>query len=117
MKHLFLIALCVSLFTSVTFAQSSDSKVGVGDVFTIGEVENNHYEHINFPKNNFIVKKGGVADYQALVGEKVEITSLKEKKDGMLVATIKLASDKKFFMSHKYLTVDINEAISSKELL
>ena len=117
MKQFILLALLVSLFSGASFAQNADAKVNVGDVFTIGEVENNSYEHINFPKANFIIKKGGVANYNAVVGKKVEVTSIKEKKDGSLVATIKLASDQAFFQSHKYVTVDIDKAISSKELM
>lgn len=114
MKRKFLLALVFGLFTTVFFAQNSDVKVG--DVFVIEEVENNNYKHINFPKNNFIIKKGGIANYNKVKGQEVEITSIKEKKDGTLVATIKLTSDKAFFNSHKYLTVDIAKAIENKEL-
>ncbi|MBK3519416.1 hypothetical protein [Carboxylicivirga marina] len=116
MKKLVLLTLLVGLFTGISFAQGAGADVKEGDVFTIAKVENNQYQHIHFPKNNFIIKKGGVADYNTIVGEQVEVTSVKEKKNGKVVATIKLSSDHKFFMSHKYVTVDLNEAISSNEL-
>lgn len=117
MKNHILFALIISLFSGVIYSQSSNSIVKIGDVFVIGEVYNNNYKHINFPRANFIIKKGGIASYQNIKGEKVEVTKIKEKKDGSLVATIKLTSKKSFFNSHKYITVDINEAISTKELL
>lgn len=113
-KYLFL-AVIFSLFTSVIYAQSSNVKVG--DTFTIGEAHNNNYKHISFPKANLIIKKGGIASYKNIKGAKVTVTSVEEKKDGRVIATIKLVSDKAFFNSHKYVTVDVAEAIREKELL
>ncbi|WP_430411999.1 dihydroorotase [Kordia sp.] len=112
-----LLALMIGLFSNVIYAQSSNSDIKIGTIFTIGKVVNNSYEFINFPKANFIVKKGGIANYTNVVGEKVEVTSVKENKDGSLIATIKLTSKKLFFNSHKYVTVAIDEAIKGKELV
>lgn len=106
----------MAMFTMTISAQTSTSNVNVGDTFIIAEVENDNYKHINFPRTNMVIKKGGVVDYHRLIGKKVEITRIKEKKDGTKIATIKLSSGKRFFKSHKYITVDIAEAISSGEL-
>lgn len=114
-KTVFLFAV-MAFFSLALTAQNSTSNVNVGDTFTIAEVDNDNYKYINFPKANIVIKKGGVVDYDKLIGEKVEITSIKEKKDGTKVATIKLVSGKRFFMSHKYVTIDIPEAISEGEL-
>ncbi|MBC8754556.1 dihydroorotase [Kordia sp. YSTF-M3] len=117
MKNHIIVALLIVFFSSSLYSQNSDSDINVGTVFTIGEVYNNNYKHINFPNANFILKKGGIANYENIKGEKVEITSVKKKKDGSLIATIKLASDKLFFNSHKYITANISEAIDKKELI
>lgn len=117
MRTNILFAFLMIFFSGIIYSQSSNSNITVGDVFTIGEVYNNNYKHINFPGLNFIIKKGGIARYKNIKGEKVEVTSIKEKKDGSLVATIRLTSKRSFFNSHKYVTVDINEAIGNKELL
>lgn len=117
MKTNILLALLISFFSVSMYSQSSNSDVTVGDVFTIGEVYNDTYKHINFPRANFIIKKGGIAKYNNIKGERVIVTSLKEKKDGSLIATIKLTSRRSFFNSHKYVTVAIDEAIGSKELI
>jgi len=117
MKKRILLVFIVVFLSGISYAQSSISDIKVGDVFTIAEVQNNNYEHINFPRTNFIIKKGGIADYDSLKGKKVQIHSIKEEKDGSLVATITLASKKSFFNSHKYVTVSLNEAIEDKELL
>ena len=110
--------LCFTLFilTVSMYAQNTSTNVTIGDVFVVGE-DNDNYDYINFPRANFIIKKGGIVSYKNVVGEKVEVTSIKEKKDGKLVATIMLVSKKKFFNSHKYVTVDIDEAIDSQELI
>lgn len=117
MKQVILLALLFGLFSNASVAQGEDANFNVGDTFTIAKVENNHYKHINFPKNNFIRVKGGLANYNSIIGEQVVIHSLKEKKNGKVVACIKLSSGNKFFMSHRYVTVDITEAISTNELL
>lgn len=117
MKKNILFAFLMIFFTGSIFAQTHKSSVEIGDVFIIGEVSNNNYKYINFPRPNFIIKKGGIASYKNIPGEKVEVTSIKEKKDGSLVATVKLTSKKNFFNSHKYVTADISEAISEKELI
>ena len=99
------------------FSQNSNSDYNIGDVFTIAQANYDNYKYINFPRANFIIKKGGLANYNNVVGEKVEITSIDEKKNGKLIATIKLVESRRFFNSHKYVTVDINKAIENKELL
>ncbi|WP_435415824.1 dihydroorotase [Polaribacter aestuariivivens] len=98
------------------FGQNSSQTFNKGDVFTVQQVENNNYEHIHFPKANFIIKKGGIVNYSNIVGEKVEISSTKKNSKGELIATIKLASGKRFFNSHKYVSVNIEDALENKEL-
>lgn len=108
----------LAFFVSVfMFGQTSTSDFNKGDVFQIGTVNYNDYKHINFPRANFIIKKGGIANYKNIKGKNVVVTSIKEKNDGKLIATIKLVESGKFFNSHKYVTVDIDKAIKNKELL
>lgn len=99
------------------YGQTDTSSFDKGAVFEIGTVKNDTYEHINFPRTNFIIKKGGIANYKNIEGQKVVVTSVKEKKNGKKVATIKRLDSKRFFNSHKYITVAFDEAIASKELI
>lgn len=117
MKNKLILTLLLSFFTGLIYAQNTDTNIKIGDVFYIAEVDNNNYEHIDFPRSNFIIKKGGIPNYSSVKGENVEITSINEKKNGSLIATIKLTSRKSFFNSHKYLKVDIENAIKNKELV
>ena len=117
MRSAIVFALLMSFSTGIIIAQISSSNVEIGDVFIIGDVDDSNYKHIDFPRANFIIKRGGIVNYNRIKGAKVEVASIKKKKDGRLVATIKLTSNKYFFKSHRYVPVDIIEAISNKELL
>ena len=113
---IFTFLMCCFLSFS-NYSQTSSDQVKVGDTFTIGEVKMNNYKHIKFPKKNFIIKRGGIATYKNVVNQEVEITNLKEKKDGKIEATIKLKNGKYFFKSHKYIKVNLDEALKEKELI
>ncbi|WP_296638512.1 dihydroorotase [Polaribacter sp.] len=113
---IFTLFVCAFLSLS-SFSQKNSDSVKVGDIFTIAKVEMNNYKHIKFPKDNFIIKKGGIANYKNIVNQKVKITALEEKKNGKTQATIQLTSGRSFFKSHKYIKVDLKKALSSKELI
>jgi len=117
MKNTILTVITCLFLSFSNIAQSNNTNLKVGDTFTIGETKMNNYKYIKFPKDNFIIKKGGFANYNNIVNKKVEITAIKEKKDGEILATIQLKSGRKFFGKYKYIKVNIKGAISSKELL
>ena len=117
MKKNIRFAIALLFFTFTLYSQSNPIPIAVGDVFVVGAVENNNYTYINFPKPNIIIKKGGLVNFRNVVGKKVRITSIKEKKNGTLVATLQLVSKRFFFKSHKTVTVKINKALQHKELL
>lgn len=108
-----LIILLVAVLGSLSLQAQ---EINVGDVYEIGKPENASYSHINFPRPNFIIKKGGIANYKMVEGNQVVVTSVKEKKDGTMVAKIKRKDGRKFFNSHYSVTVDIDEALKSGEL-
>ncbi|WP_439152249.1 dihydroorotase [Winogradskyella sp.] len=116
MKNYIFSSVFAFLISAFSYSQDSSSTYKIGDVFEIGIVSNNNYKHINFPRANFIIKKGGIVNYDNIKGSKVVITSIEKNKNGKQVATIKLTDSRKFFNSHKYVTVNIDEAIENKEL-
>jgi len=99
------------------FSQESKTLAEEGGTYLIGKSDDKYYEYIQFPRENFIRKKGGIPNYSALVGNTVEVVSIKNNKRGDIVATLQLASGKKFFHSHKYVKVLLQEAIEKGELL
>jgi len=117
MRNSILSSVLVFFVTAFMYSQNAASQINLGDVFLIGSASGNNYKHINFPRANFIIKKGGIVNYNNIKGKKVKITSIDEKSNGKKVATIKLVASGKFFNSNEYVTVDIDNAINSKELL
>ncbi|MBQ4913321.1 hypothetical protein J8L85_02645 [Maribacter sp. MMG018] len=90
--------------------------VEVGDVFEIGRPETNKYKHINFPRANFIIKRGGIANYKSVEKNMVVVTSVKEKKDGSTEVKIKRKDGGRFFGSHTVVSVDFDDALQAGEL-
>ena len=69
---IFTFLMCCFLSFS-NYSQTSSDQVKVGDTFTIGEVKMNNYEHIKFPRKNFIIKRGGIANLKSVYGKEVEV--------------------------------------------
>ncbi len=98
-----------------SYGQHSEHNVSVGDTFILQKSRLDDYKYVNFPKPNFIIKKGGVLNNKSLKGQKVEVISIKEKQ-GALIATLELYSNRSFFGSHKQVTVHLDEAIQAAEI-
>lgn len=96
---------------------TAPQEVQVGDIFRIGDPDAPRYEHINFPRPNFIIKRGGVANYKGLPGNKVVVTAVEEKMDGTLVVKIKRADGGRFFGSHWEVSAELKGALETGELL
>ena len=119
MKQLFFIVLLVLGTISVNAQNTKQivqEEVEVGDILQIGEPDASRFQHIDFPRPNFIIKKGGIANYKRVEGDKVVVTSIKETKDGTLEVQIKLANGGRFFRTHSVVTADLKNALESGEL-
>ena len=112
----------VALFSaSVLYAQTNtnmvQNEVEVGDVFEIGRPVANQYQHIDFPRPNIIIKRGGRANYKSVEGKKVVVTSVKDKKDGSTQIKLKRADGGRFFGSHSTVAANFKDAIGAGELI
>ncbi len=90
--------------------------IQIGDILKIGAPEARQYKYINFPRANFIIKRGGIANYKGMKGYKVMVTDIKEKKDGSLKVKIKRADGGRFFGSHTVVSAHLNNALETGEL-
>jgi hypothetical protein len=115
-KYAIALVFSVSMLNAQSSADNISANVKKGDVYEIGKPETNNYKHINFPRANFIIKKGGIANYKRAQGQKVVVTAIKEKKDGTTEVKIKRADGGRFFGSHTFVSADFKEAIASGEL-
>lgn len=115
-NYVFALLLSVSLLQAQKIPDPVQTDVKVGDVLEIGKPESKTYRHIDFPRANFIIKRGGIANYEAVEGEKVVVTSIQEKKNGTTQIKLKRTDGGRFFGSHKVVSADIKEALASGEL-
>ncbi|MFC4721663.1 hypothetical protein ACFO5O_05000 [Geojedonia litorea] len=96
--------------------QSVDDLPKIGDVLIIKEPSKQSYSHIDFPKLNFIVKRGGVANYDSVLGEHVVVKDVSTKNDGTIYVKLEAKSGKKFFGFLKQVNANYEQAIKSGEL-
>ncbi|UJH90766.1 hypothetical protein LZ575_18715 [Antarcticibacterium sp. 1MA-6-2] len=114
MKKTLLIAFMIILALEV---QAQELKtLEVGTIVTIEKPSGQEFQHIHFPKKNFIIKRGGIVNYKREFGNEVEIVSLETKKDGIRQARLKRGDGKKFFQSHTSVLVDLDKAIAAGEI-
>ncbi|WP_127136427.1 hypothetical protein [Flagellimonas oceanensis] len=116
MRIMILAILFVVATTNINAQNTNPQDVKVGDVLEIGNPDAPKFKHIDFPRANFIIKKGGIADYKRVVGRKVVVTAIKEKKDGTVEVKIKKTDGKRFFNSHPVVKADLKNALESGEL-
>lgn len=111
------LVLCAGLFISYSINAQFENNVEIGDVLKIGETNNYQYTHINFPKPNFIIKKGGIANYGQLAGTLVEVTKIRTNDKGQTSILLRRKDGKKFFGSFSEIKADYQQAIASAELV
>ena len=110
MKNLILIL--TFLFVSMSTYGQNSYDLKPGDVLEIHTDSNMPFDHIYFPKPNFIIKRGGIANYKALNGVKVQIEEISENS----IMRLKPLNGKKFFNTYSYVEAHLEKAIENKEL-
>ena len=118
MKTLFKTFISLGLmfvFLSIN-AQNDVSEIKIGDKLIIGELTNGTFQSITLPKRNFIVKKGGIANYNSLVNDIVVVTNIEKDKNGNTIVKLERKNGKRFFNTHKTIKANLQEAIDSGEL-
>ena len=106
------------LLVTGAYAQEEtyDSVVKTGTELIIAPTSNGTYQFIKVPRKNFIIKRGGIADYGSLANNKVEVTKIKKDRADRTIITFKRSDNSKFFNVYKTLSADLNKAISEGEL-
>ncbi|MBU3024242.1 hypothetical protein [Zobellia galactanivorans] len=116
-KYLVVFFFSANLLHAQGDTHKKGEQVKVGDVLEIGAPTSQKYKHIELPRANFIIKRGGLANYKSLKGNKVVVTSIEEGKDGATEIKIKRKDGGRFFGSHTLISADIDDALASGELL
>ncbi|VXB79436.1 conserved exported hypothetical protein [Flavobacterium sp. 9AF] len=99
-----------------TYSQEKTTQQDIKKVYVLKSVQNNAYQHIYFPKTNFIKKRGGFENYETLIDKKVIVTKrVKQKKDSWIVL-LKLEDGTNFFGVYPTIEADLEKAIEKGEL-
>ncbi|WP_445957148.1 hypothetical protein [Yeosuana sp.] len=116
--------ICILLFliSGFTFAYNAEvlkpelNEPKVGDVLVINESSGNTYNHIFFPKLNFIVKRGGQATYKSVHGNYVIIKNVTKKENGDIYVVLEKKNGGKFFSYLKKVKANYTKSLNSGEM-
>ncbi|MCF8713470.1 hypothetical protein JM658_01405 [Joostella atrarenae] len=107
-----------AVFSFFVFAvQAQDKEVNVGDVLTINSISESTYNHIDLPRKNIIIKRGGVPNYKSVYNNEVVVTEINTNADGEQLAVLKRKDGRKFFTSFPTIKANVTKAIDSEELI
>ena len=115
MKNRFLFVICVmSLGFMNVYSQSTPPEAG--EELRLNLPESGSFDHLDVPRNNFIMKQGGIVDMQRLDNAVVVVDRVRETRKGTQLV-LKSKDGNRFFKSHRYLTASWPQVAESKELL
>ncbi|WP_420603871.1 hypothetical protein [Flagellimonas sp.] len=110
--------LTIAFFSFLSFLSGQEiqmDNIKIGDKLIIGEPSSNSYIHIDIPKNNFIIKRGGLPKISGLQNQHVIVTDISYGKN--TIVTFKNARGKKFFKAYKTFSADLAKALETGELV
>ncbi|WP_281541484.1 hypothetical protein [Maribacter aestuarii] len=115
MKKLFLV-LITSLFANAIWSQEIGETIKTGDLYVINKSNNQPFKNLFFPKPNFIIKRGGIANYKGLDGTIVKINRVYTSENNNLIVDLTPLGSKKFFNVYSNVEANLTKAMESKEL-
>ncbi|MAS71544.1 MULTISPECIES: hypothetical protein [unclassified Leeuwenhoekiella] len=118
MKTFLVIAAMALGLTSMQAQNNCETpQLKTGDVIKIASPTHATYSHINFPKSNFIIKRGGIANPKSLINKEVEVTQVKMENGCVAEIEVKLKDGKKFFNVVREVSIDVEAALEAKEIV
>ncbi|MGE5944481.1 MAG: hypothetical protein ACM31G_09100 [Flavobacteriales bacterium] len=114
--------ICFLLFfaISISFANNStipnQNEPKVGDVLVINPTSNIKYNHISFPKLNFIAKRGKVANYKSVHGNHVVVKEVITKSNGNTYVVLEKKDNSKFFGYLKNVKANYDKSLNAGEI-
>ena len=112
----FLMAVLIVLGSLSLNAQETSIEINKGDIYVIVKPSGNNYKHINFPRQNIILKKGGVLTNQTVNGKEVIVTKVTRKNNGSTKIKVKPTDGTGFYKVIKSVSINFEEAIKSGEI-
>ena len=111
---LLILSLCLGL--SNLLAQETTDPVSQGTVLTLSNPVGHNYKHIDFPRRNFIIKRGAIADYNSLIGMEIVVKDLVKDSDGRTKAILERKDGRPFFRFYPTVEANLEQAMAVGEL-
>ncbi len=110
--------LTMALFVSISMicAQETTQILREGDVVIMGSSIGSDYKHLDFPRKNIIMKRGAIANFKNLVGQKLLVESIETDKNGNEAAILRRKDGLKFFRFYPSVKADVKKALASGEI-
>lgn len=104
----------VAILLSMQNAFAQEKSLETGTVLEIIKPEG-PFKHVNLPRNNFIIKRGGIANLNSLSGNLVVVTAVNES-EGRKEVVLKRKDGRKFFRNYSTITANWPAALEAGEL-
>ena len=116
MKAASIFFICL-LSAQILAAQNSFGEIAVNDILAIETpMSGSTFNHIYFPKKNFIIKKRGVANYKSIYGCVVMVSSIEKQVDGTTRVSLRRKDGRKFFNYLAEVKASLEPALERGEL-
>ncbi len=112
----YLIIFLVLFSLQWTQAQQDSKNAETGEILIIGSYDGMDYDHLHFPKLNFILKRGGIGNWSNLRGTKVVVKEKYQNSSGETFAILEPADGRRFFKVFSSVTASYEQALANGEL-
>ncbi|MGK0494496.1 MAG: hypothetical protein ACJAU2_000875 [Maribacter sp.] len=97
-------------------AQGQDNTIAIGDVLVLSQPSGSSYQYIDFPKPNIIIKRGGIATFNNLIGQKLIVIEIITTEDGSKDAVLTRKDGQNFFRFFPKVSSNLDKALANGEL-
>ncbi|MEB8328566.1 hypothetical protein OO009_04295 [Flavobacteriaceae bacterium KMM 6897] len=111
-----LLAILLFCSTNTLLGQENEYRISKGNIYRLSEPVGHTYKHIDFPRRNIIIKRGAIADYNALIGMEIVVKDLVENPDGSTTAILERKDGHPFFRFFQTVEANLEKALVSGEL-
>ncbi|MBT8183863.1 MAG: hypothetical protein KJN76_03415 [Eudoraea sp.] len=116
MKRILFFLICLLLGLQVE-AQEGVQDDLIGNVLIINSPKGSSFNHLHFPRKNFIIKRGGIANFKSVYGNRVKISAVEHLEDGSTKVYLKRTDGRKFFNFLPRVAANLELALENEELI
>lgn len=116
MLRIITLSILVVLVSLVFMPTAQGQEVKIGDEFVISPVQGTSYSHLIFPRKNFIIKRGGIANTKSVKNLHVIVQSISYDSDGNTLVHLSRKDGGRFFRSYKQISARLEKALEYGEL-